>query len=157
MSDLDRRERVGDRARAHALDVGRVVARAAVVVVLAGGDAVADEEREEGRGHIAGVQPLDDVVAPDLDVDEVAQLLLEGGEELVEGLERARIAGLRAELLAGARIDAVVQRDFQHLGQVEVAGEVVVLLAERAGFDAAAGAAAAGVHQALARAQHLLR
>ena len=70
--------------------------------------------------------------------------------------EARRVAGLRAELLPGARVDAVVQGDLQHLGQVEVAGQVVVLLAERAHLHAAARAAAARVGHDLALPHQLL-
>ena len=50
---------------------------------------------------------------------------------------------------------AVVQRELQDLGQVEVAGEDVRLLAEGAGLHAAAGPALARVLDALALAQQL--
>ena len=59
-------------------------------------------------------------------------------------------------LPTGARVDAVVERDLQHLGHVEVAGQAVVLLAERARFDTAAGAAVARILDTLAGADHLL-
>ena len=59
----------GARRRRHCHDVGGVVPRAAVVVVLSVRDAVVDEQREErGRDELC-VQPLDDLVAPHLDVD----------------------------------------------------------------------------------------
>ena len=78
----------------------------------------------------------------DLDVDEVAQLRLERAETARRTPAKPRrIAGAQADPLARARIDAVVQRDLEHLGQVEVAGEDVGLLAERAHFHAAARAA----------------
>ena len=69
--------------------------------------------------------------------------------------EVPRIAGARPELPAGPRIAPVVQRELQDLGQVEVAGEDVRLLAVGAGLHAAAGAALARVLDALALAQQL--
>ena len=66
--------RVRDRPDADALDVVRVVAGAAVVVVPAAGDAIIDQDRQERGGHVRRVQPLDDIVAAHLDVDEVVEL-----------------------------------------------------------------------------------
>ena len=63
---------------------------------------------------------------------------------------------LQAELLAGARIDAVVERQFQDFHQVEISGEDEGLLAEGAGFDAAAAPAGPGVFQRFALAKLLL-
>ena len=93
----------------------------------------------------------------DLDVDEVAQLRREGREDLVEATRSEPGAPVvRAQLLAGARIDAVVQRQLQHLHQVEVAGEDVGLLAEGPDLDAAAAPAGPGVFERLALAELLL-
>ena len=64
-----------------------------------------------------------------------------------------RVARAGADVLAGAHVEAVVQREFQHLHQVEVAGEDVGFLAERAHLDAARAAALAGVLQRLALAE----
>ena len=99
---LDRGQGVRDRAEADALDVVRVVAGAAVVVVLAAGDAVVDQDRQEGGGHVRRVEPLDDVVAPHLDVDQVVELPAVGFEELLEGAELLGVAGRKADLLAGS-------------------------------------------------------
>ena len=84
---FDRGQDVRDGADADALDVVRVVAGAAAVVVLALGDAVADEERQERRREVFHEQLLDDVVAADLDIDEMADLFPVGLEQLIEGLE----------------------------------------------------------------------
>src|SRR5665811_24691 len=51
----------------------------------------------------------------------------------------SRVAGLRPDLPLCARIVPVVQRDLDHLRQVEVAREDVAFLAERAHLDTAAG------------------
>ena len=122
-----------------------VVAGAAVVVVFAGGNAVIDQDREERAGHIAGVQALDDVIAGDFDVDKVPHLALKGSVELIEAGELGWVAGFEADLLPGAWIDTVVQRDLKHFGHVEIAGQVVVFLAEGADLHTAAGAALAGI------------
>ena len=153
---LDRRQRVGDRADADPLDVGGVVARAAVVIVTALGDTVVDQGREERRGHVGRVEPLDDAVAAHFDLDEVPHLRQERREEVVECGEARRIAGARAELAAGARVDAVVQRQLQHLRDVEVAGQDERLLAERTHLDAAGRAAVPRILHALAHPHQLL-
>ena len=54
-----------------------------------------------------------------------------------------------------ARVDPVVEGDLQQLGQVEVAGQDVGLLAEGTGLDATAGATLARVLDALAHARQL--
>ena len=51
--------------------------------------------------------------ALDLDVDEVAELPLEGVVQGVESLEGFGIAGLQAEAAARTGIESVVQRDLQ--------------------------------------------
>ena len=65
-------------------------------------------------------------------------------------------AGPQAEKLPGPRIDAVVQRQFQDLHEVEIAGEDEGLLAKRPRFHAAAAPAGPGVFQRLALANLLL-
>ena len=153
---LQGREAVRDAADAHGLDEAVVVAGAAGVVVPALGDAVVGDDGEEGVRHAPGVEALDDLVAPDLDVQEVADLGLEGREELVRGLEPGGVAGLRADLLLGAGVEPVVQRQLQHLHQVEVAREDVGLLAEGAHLHAAGAAPFPRVLQRLALAELLL-
>ena len=153
---LERRHRVGHRAQADALDVAGVIARAAVVIVLAAGDAVVDQQREQRGRHVAGIEPLDEVVAPHLDVDQVGELGAVGGQQLVKGRKRARIARFQPDPLPGARIDAVVQGQLEHLGHVQVAGQVVIFLAKGADLDAAAGAAGPRVGHRLALAHQLL-
>jgi len=93
------------------------------------------------RRRVLGVEALDRPVAGELHVHEVPHLPRPGGEQLVETDDAARVAGAGAEPPAGARVHAVVQRQLQHLHQVEVAGQDVGLLAERARLHAAAGAA----------------
>ncbi len=112
---LQRRERVGDRADADALDVAGVVAGAAGVVVAARRDAVVDEHGEEHRGHVLGVELLDREVAAMLDRDHALELPRERREHVVE-----------------AREPALGQGQLEELGQVEVAREDVGFLAEGA-------------------------
>ena len=50
----------------------------------------------------------------------------------------------------------MLQRDLQHLGHIEIAGQVVVLLAKCTRLHTAAGAAIAGILQRLALPDHLL-
>ena len=138
------------------MDVVGVVAGPARMIILALGHAIADEDGQEGGRQELGVEPFDDVVAQDLDIHEMADLLLECGEQLVVRLELGRIAGLQADRLARARIDAVVEGDLEDLGHVEVPGQGVVLLAESPGLDAAAGPAVAGILGGLALPDELL-
>ncbi len=147
---------VRDRAHADALDVVRVVAGPAAVVIAPVLDAVVDEDRQERRRQVLGVEAFDDVRAADLDVDEVADLPAESLEELVERFECRRVAGLEADPFPRPRVDAVPHGDLEDLGQVEVSGQDVGLLAESPRFDAAAGPAVAGVGDRLALADELL-
>ena len=106
--ELDCRQRVGQRADADALDVAGVVARAAGVVVLAFGDAVIDDDRQERDRHLFGVKLLDDLVATDLDVDKMTQLQAKGLEKLVKRAEIGRLAGVGPQLAAGDLVEAVI-------------------------------------------------
>jgi hypothetical protein len=126
------------------------------VVGAAARDAVVDEERQERRRHQRRVEALDDVVAAHLHVHEVPHLPREGVAQVVEAREAPRVAGGEPDLAPAARVQAVVERHLQHLGQVEVAGEVVVLLAEGADLDAAARPAAPRVRQRLPLPHQLL-
>ncbi len=101
------------------------------------------------RRHPRGVQPLDDLLPRIFTSKKIAELLPERRQHLVERGEGARVARLDADAPAGHRVDAVVQRDLEHLRQVEVAGQDVGFLAERPRLDAPAGAAGAGVLERL--------
>ena len=153
---VQRGEAVGDRADPDRLDVAVVVARAAGVVVEAAGHAVVGDRGEERRRHLPRVDPLDQLVPRELDLDQARELRAEGAEEGLEVAERLRPAGRRAEPPAAPRIDAVVQRQLEDLRQVEVAGEDVRLLAEGAGLDAAGAAALPRVLDRLPHPQLLL-
>ena len=83
------------------------------------------------------------------------QLGIEGSEERVEVVEVPGRSGLRSQLATGTRIPAVVQGQLEYLRQVEVAGENVGLLAERADFDTTAATAGAGIFERLALADLL--
>jgi len=43
-----------------------------------------DDDRQEGRGRVAREHPFDEVVHPDLEIDDVGELPGEGFVELVE-------------------------------------------------------------------------
>jgi hypothetical protein len=77
------------------------------------------------------------LVATDLDFDEVVQLFAEGGEKFVVGFKGLQVSGGRADLLFGARVEAVVESDFEDFRGIEVAGEDVGFGSESSGFDAA--------------------
>jgi hypothetical protein len=55
--------------------------------------------------HARRVEALDELVAADLDVEDVADLRLERGEEVVERRERRRVARARADVLARAGVE----------------------------------------------------
>ncbi len=77
-------------------------------------------------------------------------------EELLERAELLGIARCEADLLAGPRVQAIVEGQFQHFGQVEVAGEDIGFFAERADLHATAGAAVACVGHGFAHTDQLL-
>lgn len=144
---LYRGEAVCDRAYAAALDVVAVVARAAVVVVFAFLDAVADDAGQIGRRHVRRVLVAEVVVDANLRLYSVGHLLLKGRVEVVECLELGELARLDADLFAGEQIDAVGERVLKEFRHVEVAVEQVGFLAAAACFYAAAGAAFARVFE----------
>lgn len=117
-----RTEAIRHAPQPHHLNEGVVVTGAARVVVQSLLDAIIDEHAEEWRGHVVGVHPFDEAAAPDLQVNEMPELRAECREEIFESLERVRCAGAQAQLFASARIDPVMEREFQHFHQVEVAG-----------------------------------
>ena len=75
----------------------------------------------------------------------MAELPLVRGEQLVERGETCGVSRLEPDSLAGPRIDAVRERDLEHLRHVEVAGENIALLAEGPHLDASARPARARV------------
>ena len=153
---FDGGQSIGHGAQTNSLDVGGVVPGTATVVVLTGSDTVVDKQREERSGHVGGVELFYDVVATDLDVQEVVQLGVVGLKELCKVLEAGRISGFWPKLLSGTGVTAIVQSDFQYLGHVKVAGQIVVLFAKSTNLDTPAGAAVARIGNRLAHANQLL-
>jgi len=86
---------------------------------------------------VESVEALDDIVAGQLDFDEMGHLLPESGHEIVELAPFRRLTAVRSELAARAGVETVVQGQLEDLGDVEIAGENIGLLAEGPGFDAA--------------------
>ena len=108
------------------------------------------KRREKRHGHEAGVDLLDEVVAANFDAQKMAKLDGPGLEKLLERSKPARIAGGKPELLAAPGIQAVVQGDFEHLGQIEITGEEIGLAAESPGFlHATAASPLAGIFHRL--------
>ena len=86
----------------------------------------------------------------------MVQLAAIGVEQLVESFEFVRVAGLDAQPEAADRVEAVVEGDFQDFRQIEVTGQDIGFLTERAGFHADAGAALAGVDDRFSGVQEFL-
>ena len=147
---LERGESVGDGADAHALKVRGVVAGATGVVILAAGDAVLGQKRHVGHGIVLGGQLGVDVRTVDLNILEVLNLLLVGVEELLEGLEIARVASLDTNHLARTGVNTVVKRNLENLRQVEVTGQRIGLIAPAAGLNTTRRTTMTGIGQALA-------
>ena len=126
---LHRRQAVGDGPGAHALDHAGVVAGTAGVVVLAPGDAVIGEDGQKRHGHVLGVQGLDDVGAPDLDVQEVVDLLRVGRPELVEGLKVLGLAGLQKAVKSHQRFNSphLIVYD-THGSRIHLQGQILTSL-----------------------------
>ena len=85
---------IRDRTDTDTLDVFGVVACAAGIVVLALGDAVIGDDRQERSGHVLRVDALDPVGARDLDVDEVAHLAAVGIPQFFIGGVIFRFSGM---------------------------------------------------------------
>ena len=152
---FQRRETVGRGSQTAALDVAGVVTRSTVVVIPAARHAVVDHHGEERRRGIFGKHSIDVVAHPHLQVDHVVQLFQESIVQFFVSLKGARIACLQPYRDARDRIDPVVERHFQDLGHVQVAGQQVGLLAEGPHLDAAAASPLAGIPEGLALAQQL--
>ncbi len=86
-----------------------------VAHVAAALQAAADQRRQQRRRVQVLVRLPQQIVVLHRLADQLAELLLVGGEELVERVEGAsgRVAGVRADLLADERVEAVVERHLQ--------------------------------------------
>ena len=153
---LDRRQAVGQAADADELNEGVVVAGPAGVVVAASANAVVGEHGEKRGGHqrayICSMIWLPRILISRKWCNCRRKAANRSSKHWnADGWSRRG-----PELLSGARVHAIVQRQFQHLHQIEVASEDVGLLAESARFDATAAAAGPGVFQRLALANLFL-
>lgn len=153
---LDRGQGVGDGPDPHALDIGRVVPGASVMIVLALGDTVINQEGEKRSRKIVSIDPLDDVVPSDLDIDEMVHLSAEGLDEILKRRKGPRISRFDTDPLADPRVETVIEGDFQDFRKVEVSGQVVVLLSENSRFHTPAGASRPCVLQRFPLPDHLL-
>lgn len=151
---FDCRQGVGKCADADTLDIGCVVARAAVVIIFAPLNAVVNEYGHEGGWHPLGVEAFDNLIAADFDIDEVIELGFVGVEELLEGGKGFGPAGFGSELEAGSWVLSVVEGQFKDFGPVAIAGEGATFFSKGADFDAAAGSAAAGVEEGFSVVEH---
>ena len=127
---------------ADALDIARIVAGATGIVVLAAGDAVVGDDRQQWYGHVLHIEPFNEVVSGDFDVDDVFQFFQESLPYIVIRCKLQRVADVDARLFPGIGIVTAVQGQFQDLGDVEITRQDIGFLAGCPGFDAAAGNAA---------------
>ena len=142
---FDRRQDIGHAPEPHSLNIVGVVAGSPVMVVLPICDAVIDQQGKKRRRQIFRVQPLDDVIARDLDIGKVLQLLLISFEEFVERREPFRTSGLEANTFTCAGIHPIVQGDLEHLGHVEIPGKDIAFFPESPGLNTSARPAVPGV------------
>ena len=133
---LQRRETVGNRTQTRALDVRCVVTRTTAIVVLSLFDTVVDIEAEEGGRGIEGEHALDVVIHREFQVHEIHHLLVPGLIEFLKGLERTRITRFKSKLLAGFRINTIIQGNLQNLRCVQIARQQISLLTEGTDLDA---------------------
>ena len=76
---FQRRQAVGNRTESRTLDIGRIIARTAVVIIPSFRYAIVDEERQEGGRCILGKHTVDIVADTHLHIHKVADLLHKGG------------------------------------------------------------------------------
>ena len=119
-------------------------------------DAVVHDHTHERSGKIAGEKPFDDVVAGMFQIDEGGKLTSIGLQQLIEIAEIASLARCRPQTFSRARIDTVVQGQFENLRPVQIPRETAALLAMGTDGDASAGPAVAGILQGFALMQQLL-
>ena len=150
---LQDREAVGCRAETRALDIGRVVARTAIVVVFSAFDTVVDEQRKEGCRRILGKHTVDVVAYAHLLVDNEVKLLQVSLIQFVVRLECPRVARFEADFRPCYRVDTVIQGNFQNLRHIQITSQQVSLFTEGSYFDTAAAPTFASIFQALALAQ----
>ena len=134
---LQRRETVGNRTETGTLDIGRVITGTATIVVLSLFDTVVDIEAEESGRGIEGEHALDVVIHREFQVHEIHHLLVPGLIEFLKGLERTRITRFKSQLLAGFRINTIIQGNLQDLRCVQITRQQIGLLTEGTHLDAA--------------------
>ena len=130
-------EAVGNGAKARTLDIGRVITGTTAIVVLTLLDAVVDIKTQEGGWCIEREHTLDIVVHREFQVHEIHHLLVPGLVKLLKGLERTRITRFKSQLLAGFRINTIIQGNLQDLRCVQIARQQIGLLSEGSHLDAA--------------------
>lgn len=93
-----------------------------------------------GTVRVVHGKVVEQLVAGNDHVDDVADVRLHSAQKIVKGLEIVRVAGGGRNALAGRAADAVVQGQFDDLAHVDVR-DIGILLhaAGQVGFHAAAG------------------
>ena len=91
----------------------------------------------------------------ELEIDEITELGAPSLKHFLKRPERFRLAGCRTKASAGARVNAIVKRQIEHLDHVEIAGQDERLFPERSHFDTAAAPARSGILEGLALAKLL--
>ena len=132
-------ERIDHVRDTDALHLGEVIPGAALAHVHPPVDAVVDDRRKEGRRAVAPRKGVRGVVRAGHQFEEGRNLPVIGIEQLLESVEPGGTARCRPEPLPGLRIDPIVQRQFETLGQVEEIADPGVAAALDTELDASAG------------------
>ena len=99
---------VGRRSQTGTLDISRVVARTAIVIVFASLDTIVDKQGKECCRRILREHTVDVVAYPHLLVDNEVELLQISVIQFIVGLERAGIAGFNTHFRSAYRIDTII-------------------------------------------------
>ena len=153
---LDGCETIGECSDTDTLDIARVVTGTARIVVLRILDAVVEDDGKKRSGRVVCIHLLEDVVAAELDLNEVIYLSAPSFEEMFERMKLARNAGFWAELLTGTWVETVGQCNLQNLDKIKIAGKDKSFLAEGPRLDATTRTSFSCVLHGLALSDELL-
>ena len=150
------RHHIRNGAQAHALNIGGVIAGAAGMVIRSGCNAVIDQQGQKRRRHKCGIETLDHIIAPDLDIDKIFHLPDKSAKEVIEFGELLGVAGFNSDFFTGPGVFPIMQGDLKYFWQIEVSGKDIAFLSESPDLNTSAGPAPAGVIQGFPLADQLL-